>query len=126
MARLMAFPFTARGREAKAREARPVSGAVEPAFTLVVAAKLVDFLAKLADRWVQIRDAGNVCFAPGLMETLKTRKDLQNGCTEEVPRLRAWVTTWNEDPKPFVWTKTADQILGSLGRLIQRISGAGH
>ena len=40
--------------------------------------------------------------------------------------LRAWVAAWNANPKPFVWTKTADEILGSLGRLIQRISGAGH
>ena len=40
--------------------------------------------------------------------------------------LRAWVKAWNENPKPFVWTKTADQILESLGRLLQRISGAGH
>lgn len=40
--------------------------------------------------------------------------------------LRAWVAAWNENPKPFVWTKTADQILTSLGRLLQRISGGGH
>lgn len=40
--------------------------------------------------------------------------------------LRAWVKAWNANPKPFVWTKTADQILESLGRLLQRISGAGH
>lgn len=40
--------------------------------------------------------------------------------------IRNWVKAWNEDPKPFVWTKTADQILGSLGRLIQRISDPGH
>jgi transposase len=40
--------------------------------------------------------------------------------------IRKWVTAWNEDPKPFVWTKTAEQILGSLGRLIQRISDPGH
>ena len=40
--------------------------------------------------------------------------------------LRDWVTAWNEDPKPFIWTKTADQILGSLGRLLQRINDAGH
>jgi hypothetical protein len=26
----------------------------------------------------------------------------------------AWITTWNEDPEPFVWCKTADQILVSL------------
>ena len=40
--------------------------------------------------------------------------------------IRAWVKTSNDNPKPFVWTKTAEQILDSLGRLIQRINGAGH
>jgi hypothetical protein len=41
-------------------------------------------------------------------------------------RLRAWVTDWNEDPKPFIWTKTAEETLDSLARFYQRISGAGH
>ena len=40
--------------------------------------------------------------------------------------LRNWVKAWNENPKPFIWTKTADQILESLGRLLQRTNGAGH
>jgi transposase len=40
--------------------------------------------------------------------------------------IRAWVAGWNDNPKPFIWTKTAQQILESLGRLCQRISGAGH
>jgi transposase/transposase-like protein len=40
--------------------------------------------------------------------------------------IRAWVTAWNENPKPFIWTKAAEQILESLGRLIARINGAGH
>ena len=40
--------------------------------------------------------------------------------------IRNWVKAWNDDPKAFVWTKTADQILGSLGRLIQRTSNPGH
>ncbi|MGK2927961.1 MAG: IS630 family transposase [Acidimicrobiales bacterium] len=40
--------------------------------------------------------------------------------------IRNWVNAWNENPKPFVWTKTADQILASLGRLIQRIGNPGH
>jgi transposase len=40
--------------------------------------------------------------------------------------IRNWVKAWNTNPKPFVWTKTADQILGSLGRLIQRTSNSGH
>ena len=40
--------------------------------------------------------------------------------------IRAWVTAWNDNPKPFVWTKTAEQILASLGRLLKRTSGEGH
>lgn len=40
--------------------------------------------------------------------------------------IRAWVKAWNSDPKPFIWTKTAEQILTSIGRLMQRITGAGH
>ena len=40
--------------------------------------------------------------------------------------IRAWATGWNENPKPFIWTKTADQILESLARLMKRTTGAGH
>jgi transposase len=40
--------------------------------------------------------------------------------------IRDWVKAWNQNPKPFIWTKTAEEILTSLGRLIQRINGAGH
>jgi transposase len=40
--------------------------------------------------------------------------------------IRAWVKNWNADPRPFIWTKTAEQILDSLRRLLTRISGAGH
>jgi transposase/transposase-like protein len=40
--------------------------------------------------------------------------------------IRRWVKNWNEDPKPFIWTKTAEEILASLARFCRRISGAGH
>jgi len=40
--------------------------------------------------------------------------------------IRGWVTAWNDDPKPFISTKTAEQILESLRRHLTRISGAGH
>jgi transposase len=40
--------------------------------------------------------------------------------------IRNWAAAWNDHPKPFIWTKTAEQILERLGRLIQRIKGAGH
>jgi transposase len=38
--------------------------------------------------------------------------------------VRNWINNWNEDPKPFVWTKTAEEILDSLARYISRITGA--
>ena len=40
--------------------------------------------------------------------------------------IRAYAKGWNEDPRPFIWTKPAEQILESIGRLLTRISGAGH
>jgi transposase len=40
--------------------------------------------------------------------------------------IRAWVKAWNQNPKPFIWTKTAEQILESLSRLLQRINGGRH
>ena len=47
-----------------------------------------------------------------------TNKWLRRGThrsTKELEEaIRSWMATWNEDPKPFVWHKTADEILQSL------------
>ena len=40
--------------------------------------------------------------------------------------IRAWIDTWNDEPKPFVWTKTADQILDSITRYCGRINDSRH
>jgi transposase len=40
--------------------------------------------------------------------------------------IRTWIDHWNENPRPFTWTKTAEEILNSLARYIARISGAAH
>jgi len=32
--------------------------------------------------------------------------------------IRTWVNAWNEKPRPFIWTKSAEQILESLARLL--------
>ncbi len=40
--------------------------------------------------------------------------------------IRAWIADWNTHPRPFIWTKTAEEILESLARFCRRISGAGH
>jgi transposase len=59
-----------------------------------------------------------------------TTKLLQRGVHTSVQTLEAdirnWIKTWNDNPRPFVWTKTADEILDALSRYCQRISGAGH
>ena len=43
-----------------------------------------------------------------------------------VASIRTWITNWNEDPKPYVWHKSADEILDSLATYCQRISDSGH
>ena len=61
---------------------------------------------------------------------LLTDKKLRRGTHQNVHALeadiRSWTQAWNNDPTPFVWTKTAEQILDSLHRFCKRISGAGH
>ncbi len=59
-----------------------------------------------------------------------TSKLLRRGTHRSVRQLnadiRAWIETWNQDPKPFVWTKTADEILESIARYCQRINESRH
>ncbi len=40
--------------------------------------------------------------------------------------IRHWIDTWNENPRPYVWTKTADQILNAIKRYCERTNQAGH
>jgi hypothetical protein len=44
-----------------------------------------------------------------------TTKWLKRGTHRSVAELQqsiqAWIDTWNDNPRPFVWTKTADEIL---------------
>lgn len=43
-----------------------------------------------------------------------------------VASIRTWITNWNEDPRPYVWHKSADEILDSLAAYCQRINDSGH
>ncbi len=40
--------------------------------------------------------------------------------------IRTWITNWNDEPKPFVWHKSADEILDSVAAYCQRINDSGH
>ncbi|BBZ54325.1 IS630 family transposase [Mycolicibacterium phocaicum] len=59
-----------------------------------------------------------------------TTKKLRRGTHTSVRQLnadiRAWIDTWNDNPRPYVWTKTADQILASIGNYCTRINDSGH
>lgn len=59
-----------------------------------------------------------------------TTKQIRRGVHKTVHALekdiRAWIASWNEHPKPFVWTKTAEEILDALASYCRRISDSGH
>jgi transposase len=38
--------------------------------------------------------------------------------------IRTWIETWNQNPRPFAWTKTAEEILDSLARYLEKITPA--
>ena len=42
-----------------------------------------------------------------------------------VASIRTWIATWNDDPKPYLWHKSADEILDSLASYCQRINDSG-
>src|SRR5438445_6928023 len=59
-----------------------------------------------------------------------TSKWLRRGTHRSVKELtasiRTWITNWNDQPRPFVWHKTADEILTNLATYCSRISDSGH
>lgn len=59
-----------------------------------------------------------------------TEQQLRRGTHRSVPALekaiREYLVNYNEDPRPFRWTKSADQIIGSVNSLLKRINRTGH
>jgi transposase len=57
-----------------------------------------------------------------------TNKRIRRGVFRSVKELEAaireYIDVHNEEPKPFVWTKTADQILASIARYAHRTTAA--
>ncbi len=56
-----------------------------------------------------------------------TNKQIRRGVHRSVQALekdiRAWIAAWNTDPRPYVWTKTADQILERLAGAVRPEAG---
>jgi hypothetical protein len=62
------------------------------------------------------------CFAE--LTNKKIKRGAHRSVRELERHIRGWIAHWNEDPKPYVWVKTADQILASLARYCERVSAA--
>ena len=94
---------------------------------------------KLVQDWLLKRPRWHLHFTPtsaswlNLVEAwfaLLTRRRLQRGVFTSTADLEAaiqhYIDQTNADPKPFIWTKSADAILASVGRFCQRIPASGH
>jgi transposase len=59
---------------------------------------------------------------------LLTGKLIRRGVHTSVQALendiKAWIATWNGNPRPFTWTKTADEILNSLASYLAKLGTA--
>ena len=54
------------------------------------------------------------------------RRSAHRSSKELVAAIRTWTQLWNDNPKPFIWHKSADEILDSLAQYCQRITDSGH
>jgi transposase len=62
----------------------------------------------------------------GFLADQKIRRGAHKSVQALENDIREWIEGWNADPRPFIWTKTAEEILESLARFCRRISGAAH
>jgi transposase/transcriptional regulator with XRE-family HTH domain len=62
----------------------------------------------------------------GFLTDQKIRRGAHKSVQALEADIRSWIKSWNDNPKPFVWKKSAEEILDSLARYLQRILGAGH
>ncbi|MBI4214291.1 MAG: transposase [Chloroflexi bacterium] len=94
---------------------------------------------QLIRNWLVMRPRLHLHFTPTSASWLNlveryfaalTEKQLRRGVFRSTRDLEEtimrYLETTNENPKPFVWTKTADQILASIARFCDRISDSGH
>jgi transposase len=62
----------------------------------------------------------------GELTTKKLRRGTHRSVRELNADIRAWINSWNDNPRPYVWTKTADQILDNIARYCTRINDSSH
>jgi transposase len=62
----------------------------------------------------------------GLLTEREVRRGNHRSTIELEKTIQHYIATNNEDPKPFIWNKNADQILESIKRFCLRTSNSGH
>jgi transposase len=90
-------------------------------------------------RWLAKRPRFHVHFTPTSSSWLNlverffaalTEKQIRRGVHRSVRELETAIKNYlavtNESPKPFAWTKSADEILASVARYCARTSGSGY
>ena len=95
--------------------------------------------APVVARWLQAHPRFHMHFTPtysswlnqverwfGLLTSKQLRRSTHRSLQALEKDIRDWIKDWNADPKPFTWTKTADEILERLASYLDRIPGAGH
>jgi transposase len=61
----------------------------------------------------------------GLLTDKLIRRGVHTSVQALESDIKAWIATWNDNPRPFTWTKTADEILNSLATYLSKL-GTGH
>ncbi len=62
----------------------------------------------------------------GYLTAQKIRRGVHKSVQALEAGIRAWIENWNQNPRPFAWTKTAEEILDSLAKYIAKISGVAY
>ncbi|QYN19134.1 IS630 family transposase [Amycolatopsis sp. DSM 110486] len=62
----------------------------------------------------------------GFLADQQIRRGVHKNVQNLEADIRSWIKEWNDNPRPFIWTKTAAEILESLANFCRRISDAGH
>jgi hypothetical protein len=62
----------------------------------------------------------------GLLTAQQLRRGVFRSTRSMETTIRNYIDTFNENPRPFIWTKTADEILDSVARFCQRTLETGH
>ncbi len=57
----------------------------------------------------------------GLLTDKLIRRGVHTSVQALENEIRDWIATWNDNPRPFTWTKTADEILASLADYLGKL-----